>query len=160
MTTDVIEPRAATIDGELASLVRQWMAAEPVEQAGRTAVLIDAGRVSDEVATGLFEWVEHLRRDELHSFHHYAADDDQALVAMALDAVDLAHDASVEEVVLAGDLTSMLPLVHRLDAAGVRVVAVGAAHTPHEVRAACHEFVDSDSLVGGPVVPQGRHRAG
>ncbi len=251
MTTKIVEPREAEIedarsagDGELASLVRRWMAAggrthprprrdtflrlapvpdevdEPdqtdlievgdprtesptldpgpapsapglphrrtdaeAEQASRIAVLIDARRVSDEVAAGLLarldgrgtlavcrayadwrsadlgHWVERLRREGLHSFHQYADDDDQALVAMALDAVDIARDASVDEVVLAGDLTSVLPLVHRLHAAGVRVVGVGAAHTPHDVRAACHEFIDADSLDGDAQVPQGRHRA-
>ena len=56
---------------------------------------------------------------------------------MAIDAVDIARDAAVDEVVIAGDLTSLLPLVHRLHAAGVRVVVVGPAHTPHDVRAAC-----------------------
>lgn len=154
-----------------------------VEQATRIAVLMDAGRVSDVAAAGLLAhlegrgsvavcrayadwrrtdlggWVERLRREGLHSFHQYADDDDQALVAMALDAVDIARDSSVHEVVLAGDLTSMLPLVHRLHAAGVRVVAVGGAHTPHDVRAACHEFIDTDSLDGSVVVPRGRHRA-
>lgn len=153
------------------------------EQATRIAVLIDGRRVSGEVASGLVaqlagrgtvavcrayadwrrsdlgSWVERMRREGLHSFHQYDDDDDQALVAMALDAVDIARDASVDEVVLAGDLTSMLPLVHRLHAAGVRVVAVGAAHTPHDVRAACHEFIDTASIDGSVVALQGRHRA-
>ena len=235
MTTEFLQPPAAATDnddgtagdGELASLVRRWMAAggraqqrtrrdhtflrlapvpvegdtddreeaAPVpvlphrrtgaqlEQVTRIAVLMDAGRVSDEVAAGLLahldgrgslavcrayadwrrtdlgSWVERLGREGLHSFHQYAEDDDQSLVAMALDAVDIARDSSVDEVVLAGDLTSMLPLVHRLHAAGVRVVAVGGAHTPHDVRAACHEFIDADSLDGTVVVAQGRHRA-
>lgn len=78
---------------------------------------------------------------------------------MAIDAVDIARDAAVDEVMIAGDLTSALPLVHRLHAAGVRVVAVGAGHTPHDVRAACHEFIDTASIDGSVVVAQGRHRA-
>jgi len=153
------------------------------EQVTRIAVLIDGRRVSGEVAAGLVtqlagrgtvavcrayadwrrsdlgSWVERMRREGLHSFHQYADDDDQALLAMALDAVDIARDASVDELVLAGDLTSMLPLVHRLHAAGVRVVAVGAAHTPHDVRAACHEFIDTASIDGSVAAPAGRHRA-
>lgn len=78
---------------------------------------------------------------------------------MAIDAVDIARDAAVDEVVIAGDLTSALPLVHRLHAAGARVVAVGAGHTPHDVRVACHEFIDTASIDGSVVVAQGRHRA-
>jgi uncharacterized LabA/DUF88 family protein len=100
-----------------------------------------------------------LRENGLHSFHQYAEDDDQALVAMAIDAVDIARDSSVDEVVLAGDLTSSLPLVHRLHAAGVRVVAVGAGFTPHDVRAACDEFIDAAEVAGERPVPAGRHRA-
>lgn len=153
------------------------------EQVHRVALLIDARRVSADVASALLarlgergavnvcrayadwnrsdlgDWVSQMRREGLHSFHHYSDDDDQALVAMAIDAVDIARDAAVDEVVIAGDLTSALPLVHRLHAAGVRVVAVGQGHTPHDVRAACHEFIDTATIDGTPVVPQGRHRA-
>lgn len=153
------------------------------ERAHRVALLIDARHVSADVASELLErlaergsvnvcrayadwskydlgdWVGHMRREGLHSFHHYSDDDDQALVAMAIDAVDIARDAAVDEVVIAGDLTSALPLVHRLHAAGVRVVAVGPAHTPHEVRAACHEFIDLDPVDDDLVISGGRHRA-
>jgi hypothetical protein len=158
-------------------------ASDDPEQPRRVAVLIDARRISAEVAAGLLDrlpgrgsvtvcrayadwtssdlgsWVEHLRRQGLHSFHQFADDDEQARVALAIDAVDIAREASVDEVVLAGDMTSMLPLLHRLHAAGVRVVVVGPGHTPHDVRAACDEFVDEGSLVGAPAVPAGRHRA-
>ena len=153
------------------------------EQVHRVAVLIDARRVSADAVTGLLQrlgergsvnvcrayadwsradlgdWVGQLRREGLHSFHQFAEDDDQALVAMAIDAVDIARDAAVDEVVIAGDLTSALPLVHRLHAAGVRVVAVGSAHTPHDVRAACHEFIDTSTIDGTRVTQVGRHRA-
>lgn len=153
------------------------------ELARRVAVLIDARRVSADAAAGLLDrlpgrgsvtvcrayadwtssdlgsWVEHLRRQGLHSFHQVADDDDQARVALAIDAVDIAREASVDEVVLAGDMTSMLPLLHRLHAAGVRVVVVGPGHTPHDVRAACDEFVDEGSLLGETAVAAGRHRA-
>ncbi len=148
----------------------------------RIAVLIDARRVSQDVATGLLTrmaergtvsvcrayadwsrtdlaaWVGQLRRQGLHSFHQFSDDDDQTLVAMAIDAVDIARDAAFDEVVIAGDMTSMLPLVHRLHAAGVRVVVVGPGYTPHDVRAACDEFLDADA-VAGRVVTVGRHRA-
>ena len=63
------------------------------------------------------------------------------------------------EVVIAGDMTSMLPLVHRLHAAGVRVVVVGPAHTPHDVRAACDDFIDVELLAVERPVVAGRHRA-
>lgn len=156
---------------------------DEAEQPRRVAVLIDARRVSADVASGLLgrlaqhgsvnvcrayadwsraelgDWAGRMRREGLHSFHHFTDEDDQALVAMAIDAVDIARDASVDEVVLAGDLTSALPLVHRLHAAGVRVVVVGAGHTPHDVRAACDEFIDHASVDGTWVAPVGRHRA-
>jgi hypothetical protein len=164
------------------ALPRRSTGAE-TQQVHRVALLIDARRVSADVATALLarlgergavnvcrayadwnrsdlgDWVSQMRREGLHSFHHYSDDDDQALVAMTIDAVDIARDAAVDEVVIAGDLTSALPLVHRLHAAGVRVVVVGQGHTPHDVRAACHEFIDTATIDGTSVVPQGRHRA-
>ena len=104
------------------------------------------------------EWVHVLLQGGLHSFHHFAADDDQALVAMAIDAVDVARDAAVDEVVIAGDLTSSLPLVHRLHAAGVRVVVAGPAHTPHDVpRPATSSSTPAPS--SRRALPVGRHRA-
>ncbi|GAB3037897.1 hypothetical protein GCM10011376_38340 [Nocardioides flavus (ex Wang et al. 2016)] len=156
---------------------------EDTEHATRLAVLVDARRVPEDVAAGLLarlgdrgavnvcraygdwrradlgSWVERLRREGMHSFHQFTADDDQALVALAIDAVDIAREASVDEVVLAGDMTSMLPLVHRLHGAGVRVLVVGPADTPHAVRSACDEFLDQASVVGEPTAPAGRHRA-
>ena len=161
----------------------QRTTADEAEQVNRVALLVDARRVPAKVAAALLArlaergavnvcrayadwhradlaaWAGQMRREGLHSFHHFSDDDDQALVAMAIDAVDIARDAAVDEVVIAGDLTSALPLVHRLHAAGVRVVAVGAGHTPHDVRAACHEFIDTASLDGTELAPQGRHRA-
>jgi hypothetical protein len=175
---DVAEERAPRIPA-----LPHRPTAEDAEHATRVAVLIDARRVSEDVAAGLLTrlgdrgsvnvcrayadwrrsdlgtWVERLRRQGLHSFHQFADGDDQALVALAIDAVDIAREASVDEVVLAGDMTSMLPLVHRLHGAGVRVLVVGPGHTPHDVRAACDEFLDEDSLVGAPAAPAGRHRA-
>ncbi len=148
----------------------------------RIAVLIDARRVSEDVASGLLTrmaergtvsvcrayadwsrmdlggWVGQLRGQGLASFHQFPDDDDQTLVAMAIDAVDIARDAALDEVVIAGDMTSMLPLVHRLHGVGVRVVVVGPGYTPHDVRAACDEFLDADS-VARHVVTVGRHRA-
>jgi hypothetical protein len=153
-----------------------------VEQATRVAVLIDARRVPEDVATALLarlaergavnvcrayadwtradlgDWVARMRLQGLHSFHQFS-DDDQALVALAIDAVDIARDAAVDEVVVAGDMTSLLPLVHRLHAAGVRVVVVGPGDTSHDVRAACDEFWDSESIEADELAPAGRHRA-
>lgn len=178
----VVEPVVARRARRAPALPHRPAVDEP-EPATRLAVLIDARRVADDVAAGLLArlgergsvnvcrayadwsrvdmgaWVGRLRREGLHSFHQFAEDDDQALVAMAIDAVDIAREAGVDEVVVAGDLTSMLPLVHRLHAAGVRVVLVGSALTPHDVRGACDEFLLAESLAGAPVAPAGRHRA-
>lgn len=169
-------------DSTAPPLPRRSTGAGP-DRACRTALLVDARHLPADAAAGLLariaergrvnvcraygdwsspelgEWAGRLRREGLHSFHHFSDEDDRALVAMAIDAVDIARDAAVDEVVIAGELTSVLPLVHRLHGAGVRVVAVGAAHTPHDVRAACDEFIDTSSIDGTHVVPAGRHRA-
>ena len=137
----------------------QRVVGDQAEHVDRVALLVDARRVPADVASALLarlgergavnvcrayadwnradlgDWAGQMRREGLHSFHHFSDDDDQALVAMAIDAVDIARDAAVDEVVIAGDLTSALPLVHRLHAAGVRVVAVGAgAHAARRTR--------------------------
>ena len=175
--------RVAPDQVEVDPALPRRLAADEAEQVHRVALLIDARRIPADVASALLAglgergavnvcrayadwhradlgaWAGQMRREGLHSFHHFSDDDDQALVAMAIDAVDIARDAAVDEVVIAGDLTSALPLVHRLHATGVRVVAVGAGHTPHDVRAACHEFIDTASIDGTEVAPQGRHRA-
>lgn len=168
------------------------------DEGERVALLVDARRTAADVAAGLLarlgergsvqvcrayagwgsadlgEWGGRTRGEGLHSFDHVSYEDDQALVAMAIDAVDIARDGVVDEVVLVGDLTSALPLVHRLHAAGVRVLAVGSGHTPDDVRAACDEFidmesidlesvdgesVDGESIDGVRGVAEGRHRA-
>ncbi|MDR7252240.1 hypothetical protein J2X46_001216 [Nocardioides sp. BE266] len=186
---EAVEPEAADLvsaEPELHAVPRlpHRPTATEVEQATRVAVLIDARRVPEDVATALLaklhergavnvcrayadwsradlgDWVARLRLQGLHSFHQFSDDDDdQALVALAIDAVDIARDAAVDEVVIAGDMTSLLPLVHRLHAAGVRVVVVGPAHTPHDVRAACDEFIDAGTIEADDVAPAGRHRA-
>jgi hypothetical protein len=156
---------------------------EELERAGTIAVLVDARRTPGAPAAALLaqvagrgnvgacrayadwsrsdvgDWVRQVRSEGLYSFHQFPDDDEQVLVAMTIDALDLARDAAVEEVVIAGDTTSMLPLVHRLHAEGVRVVVVGPAHTPHEVRATCDEFLLADALPAGGAVLRGRHRA-
>lgn len=175
------EPRE-TVTPRFPPLPRRSTPGE-TEQVHRVALLIDARRVSADDAAALLarlgqhgavnvcrayadwnrsdlgDWVAQMRREGLHSFHQFADDDDQALVAMTIDAVDIARDAMVDEVVIAGDLTSALPLVHRLHAAGVRVVAAGSGHTPHDVRAACHEFIDTSTITDDHLVGGGRHRA-
>ena len=107
---------------------------------------------ADWTSSDLGSWVEQpAARQGLHSFHQFADDDDQARVAMAIDAVDIARDAAVDEVVLAGDLTS---IAARWCTACTRPASASwwpvAAHTPHDVRAACDEFIDTGSLVGEP----------
>lgn len=155
------EPRthSLAVEPELAApvpLLPHQRGGTQIEQATRIAVLMDVGSVSNEVAAGLLAHLD--GRGSLDVCRAYADEDDQR-GTMALDAVHIARDSSVDEVVLAGDLTRMLPLVRSLHAAGVRVVGVGAAHTPHDVRAACHEFIDTASFGGSVVVIEGRHRA-
>ena len=163
-------PRRTTVDVE----------ATP---ASRIAVLVDARRVSAEMATELLArlvgrgsvnvfrayadwgrqevsaWARQTPVEGLHSFHQFPDDDEQALVALAIDAVDIARSSAVDEVVIAGDLTAALPLVHRLHAAGVRVVAVGAGRTPFDVRAASDAFIDLGLVEPRAYVTAGRHRA-
>lgn len=77
-------------------------------------------------------------------------------MALTIDAVDLVRESAVA---IVGDLTSVHPLVMRLNSSGVRVLAFGTSRTPHDVRSLCHEFVDLSSLEDCAPTPGGRHRA-
>ena len=149
----------------------------------RIAVLIDAETTAVDSADELFEaladqgtvcvsraygdwttpkarawWPAKLRQHGVQPYHQFGqALDERALVALTIDAVDLAREAAVDVVVLVGDVASMHPLVVRLNASGIEVIAFGTKPAPQDVRALCHEFVD---LSGSSVSDnQSKHRA-
>ncbi len=152
--------------------------------ARRLAVLIDARMIPPDRMTDLFdvladhgtvnvsraygdwtapdaqEWMPQLRQHGVQPCHQFAQEaDHRSLVAMTIDAVDLSREAAVDVVAVVGDLTSAYPLVQRLNAAGVAVLAFGATDTPDDVRGLCEQFTDL-ALLGGPrTVTAGRHRA-
>lgn len=162
------------------------------ERNPRLAVLIDTQTTPPETADGLLDvlgdmgsvsvrrgyadwtrpdmddWLGRLREHGIQPVHHFSEvgtdpEDGQALVSMTVDAVDLARESAVDVVVVVGDLRSVAPLVTRLHASGVRVVAVGPGHTPYDVRAASDDFIDfatlTDRTGAGATVGAGRHRA-
>jgi hypothetical protein len=90
---------------------------------------------------------------------HGRAHDQRSLVALTVDAVDLARSGAVDVVVLVGDLTSAHPLVQRLKAAGVAVLGFGPSDSPEDVRGTCEEFTDLELLDSAPAPGAGRHRA-
>ncbi|WP_157953164.1 MULTISPECIES: NYN domain-containing protein [Nocardioides] len=148
----------------------------------RLAVLIDAASTTADYADALFAvladhgtvsvcrayadwtapeagdwWSAPLRQHGIQPHHHFGHDGDQrGLVALTVDAMDLARESAVDTVVIVGDLTSMHPLVARLNATGLKVLAFGTTDTPDDVRALSHEFVDLTSMA---TPGSGRHRA-
>ncbi len=151
----------------------------------RMAVLIDAETTPPESAGALFDaladqgivsvcrayadwtspgvrgwWTAPLRQHGIQPHHHFGhAQDQRALVALTIDAVDLARESAVDTVTIVGDLVPLQPLVVRLNAAGLQVLAFGTTPTPHDVRSLCHGFVDLSSPEDPGTVPGGRHRA-
>lgn len=151
---------------------------------GRLAVLIDAETTTADSVDRLFDtlagrgsvrvcraygdwtspesrrWSSPLRKYGIQPHHQFGtARDQRALLALTIDAVDLARESAVDVVALVGDLTSVHPLVLRLNAAGIQVLAFGTEQTPYDVRALCHEFVVLSSLGEASRVRGGRHRA-
>jgi hypothetical protein len=133
-------------------------------------VLADHGTVN--VARAYGDWsspagqelMPRLRHHGVQPCHQFApaegrAHDQRSLVALTVDAVDLARDDAVDVVVLVGDLTSAYPLVQRLNAAGVAVMAFGPSDSPQDVRGMCEEFTDLEVLDTAPGPGAGRHRA-
>jgi hypothetical protein len=105
-------------------------------------------------------WFTQLRQHDIQPVHHFATDQcDRTLVALTVDAVDLTRDSAVDVMVMVGDLGPALPLVNRLHAAGIRVLAVGPARTPHDFEAVCDEYIDLATLADAPSFAAGRHRA-
>lgn len=151
--------------------------------ARRLAVLIDAEATTAESADALFDmlaeqgtvsvcrayadWTSHeargwwsstLRQHGIQPYHHFGHDHDhRSLVALTIDAVDLARESAVDALVIVGDLVSVHPLVERLNASGLQVLAFGTTSTPDDVKALCEEFVDLTAL--GSLDTAGRHRA-
>lgn len=128
--------------------------------------LVDEGTVSvsraygDWSPMGAQTWMSQLRHHAIQPVHHFPTEHDQrSMVAMTIDAVDLARDSAVDVLVLVGDLTSGHPLLQRLNACGVPVLAFGPTDTPYDVRALCEEFVDLGFLDARESAGAGRHRA-
>lgn len=110
----------------------------------------------------LAPWLPVLRRHRVELRHHFRTRDshDPALVAITVDALDLAASRAVDHLLLVGDVGAATPLVDRLRELGVPVTAVAPASTPHDFRAACTEFRDLTALAHAEGEPSGgRHRA-
>jgi hypothetical protein len=107
-------------------------------------------------------WLPVLRRHGIQLRHQFRAraTQDPALIALTMDAVELAAEARLDGVVLVGDVGSAMPLLHRLREGGLDVIVAGPPATPLDIRGACTEFIDLRTLEivtsGGP---PGRHRA-
>lgn len=117
---------------------------------------------ADWTTPDLHDWFARLRRHGIEPAHHFASRQHRrAMVALCLDALELATTSKLDTVVLVGDLGSALPLVTRLQALGLGVVGIGPAPTPHDLRGACDTFIPLESLVVTDAAEGngGRHRA-
>jgi hypothetical protein len=105
-------------------------------------------------------WLPVLRRHGIGLRHHFRtrASHDPALVAITVDALDIAATVEVDHLVLVGDVGAATPLVERLRERGIGVSAAGPPSTPHAFRAACTDFLDLSTL-GDTRSAGGRHRA-
>jgi uncharacterized LabA/DUF88 family protein len=130
--------------------------------------LDDRGEVSvmnayaDWSSPDMAGWLPVLRRHGMQLRHQFRArsTQDPALVALTMDAIELAAAGVLDELVLVGDVGSALPLIQRLRERGLVVVVAGPPATPLDIRGACSEFIDLRSLdSSGPDPRPGRHRA-
>ncbi len=131
-------------------------------------VLADVGDVvlahahADWTAAAMATWLPVLRRHRLELRHHFRTREtqDPAMIALALDAVDVAARVRLDGLVLVGDLHSSMPLLLRLKEEGLTVIVAGPPSTPLDIRDACTEFVDLGALApDSPSGRSGRHRA-
>ena len=117
---------------------------------------------ADWTQPAMAAWLPLLRRHGIALRHHFRtrASHDPALVAITVDALDLATTAEVDHLVLVGDVGAATPLVERLRERAVAVSAAGPASTPQAFRTVCADFVDLATLPSnGFRLSGGRHRA-
>ena len=145
---------AATVPPAVFERVVPWLAnGEPVQVARAHA---------DWTQPEMAAWLPVLRRHGISLRHHFRtrATHDPALVALTVDALDLAAVAEVDHLVLVGDVGASTPLVERLRERAVGVSAAGPASTPHAFRAVCTDFLDLSTLSTDRDQPvAGKHRA-
>ena len=131
-------------------------------------LLADRGELSvlsayaDWSSPDMAGWLPVLRRQRIQLRHQFRArtTQDPALIALTMDALELASVARLDELVLVGQVGSALPLIQRLRERGLVVVVAGPPATPFDIRGACSEFIDLGSLdSSGPHSGPGRHRA-
>jgi hypothetical protein len=141
---------------------------EPQLWAPLARLLADRGEVSvvnaygDWSSPAMAGWLPVLRRHGIQVRHQFRArtTQDPALVAITMDAIELASAAGLDELVLLGQVGSTLPLIQRLRERGLVVVVAGPPATPLDIRGACSEFIDLRSLHSySPHSRPGRHRA-
>lgn len=102
---------------------------------------------ADWTTPELSGWFARLRRHGIEPAHHFASrHHSRAMVALCLDALELATAARLDTVVIVGDVGAALPLVTRLQGLGLTVVGIGPAPTPHDLRSACDTFIPLESL--------------
>ena len=141
---------------------------EPQLWAPLARLLADRGEVSvvnaygDWSSPAMAGWLPVLRQHRIQVRHQFRAraTQDPALVAITMDAIELASAAGLDELVLVGQFGSALPLIQRLRERGLVVVVAGPPATPLDIRGACSEFIDLRSLHSYvPDTRPGRHRA-
>ena len=118
---------------------------------------------ADWSAPEVSPWLPVLRRHGIQLRHQVRARNtqDPALIALTMDALELATSARLDCVVLVGDVGSAMPLLHRLRENGLEVIVAGPPATPLDIRGACSEFLDLRSVTDGHPgggMP-GKHRA-
>lgn len=152
------------LDAHLAHHLPQHGAHHLPQHAAERVDLVLVRAHADWSSPDLAGWLPVLRDHNIelrHQFHAPAVQD-PAMIALTIDALDLAATARLDAIVLAGDVSSALPLLNRLRQEGLHVVVAGPPHTPPDIRAGCHMFVELCSLAAEhPAHPEhpGRHRA-
>ena len=135
---------------DLCSLVASW------------GSVVVARAYADWTRPGLQGWFPLLCEHRIGLVQHFQTrpEHDPAMIALALDAVEVTRVAALDGVVLAGNAGSLTPVIARLHEAGARVVLAGPRGTPVQVRRWCDEFVYLDTRRAPTNQDRhGRHRA-
>lgn len=153
----------------------------------RIAVLVDADNVSHKHAKSLMEdvarrgrithahlygnfaspklsgWAPAIQTFAFRAHHHYSVAEcgkNSADIALAIDAMDIAHSRQTDQFAVVSNDSDLSPLASRLRRLGFRIYGYGTRNASDALRKSCSEFLFLEEiahgLLAGPLPQHGR----
>lgn len=142
-------PLAFLVDGDNASA---GLIGEMLAEAAKYGS-VEIRRVYGDWASGkLGSWKSIVQEHALSPFQQFVAVSGQNSTdsALIIDAMDIFHGGRIRGFCIVSSDSDFTRLATRLREGGMFVLGIGRAQTPSAFRNACHVFVATENLIGGP----------